>query len=67
MKNEEEMIVIYLTTILKLVKNLDYQEDTTEGLIMHISLLKKVKGVLTDSIARLENSLEQIVERESVN
>ena len=67
MKNEKEMIVIYLTTILKLVKNLDYQEDTTEGLIMHISLLKKVKGVLTDSIARLENSLEQIVERESVN
>jgi len=67
MKNEKEMIVIYLTTILKLVKNVDYQEDTTEGLIMHISLLKKVKGVLTDSIARLENSLEQIVERESVN
>ena len=67
MQNEKEMIVVYLTTILKLVKNIDYKEDTTEGLIMHISLLKKVNTVLHDSIARLENSLEKVVERESAN
>ena len=64
MQNEKEMIVVYLTTILKLVKNIDYKEDTTEGLVMHISLLKKV---IHDSIARLENSLEKVVERESAN
>jgi hypothetical protein len=47
-----------------LIEKSNHDEDTTEGLLMQISLLEKVRNRLNESIVKLNTALEHSIKSE---
>ena len=54
-----KMIVIYLESILRIIKRSKEKEETLDGLIMQIALLEKIREILNNTLIRLTNYVEQ--------
>ena len=62
MENEEQkMLGIYFDAAGTIIKNSKYDEASSDGLLLQVALLKKIKEVIDSSIKRLEGNLENIV------
>ena len=47
-----------------LIEKSNHNEETTEGLLMQVSLLEKVQSTLTKSITKLNMALEESIKSE---
>ena len=59
----DNMIVIYLESILKLIKKSDTKEESLEGLVLQLAMLEKLRDIFNKTIYRLQEGIERHAHR----